>query len=135
MAVKVLIVDDSPFSRKMIRHHLERYGCSVVGEAENPAQALTLFRQYKPDLVTLDVMMPQSNGLDSLGAFRAMRKEAPNSAILIVSVLPFEKTRDSFLREGALAYIVKPFNVLSLDQIRPRLVRLFPELASRMPQR
>jgi len=49
VAVKVLIVDDSPFARKVIRHHLEEYGCHVVGEAENGLHAVHLFKELKPD--------------------------------------------------------------------------------------
>ncbi len=55
----------------------------------------------------------------------------PHAAILVVSAVPFEKTRDTFLGEGALGYIVKPFNKYSLDQVRMRLSRVFPELAGR----
>ncbi len=129
MAVTVLIVDDSPFARKMIRHHLELQGCRVIGEAENGAQAVRMFKELRPDLVSLDVMMPTVEGVDSLGAFRAMRGANPHAAILVVSAVPFEKTRDTFLGEGALGYIVKPFNKYSLDQVRMRLSRVFPELA------
>ncbi|HEY2106796.1 MAG TPA: response regulator [Candidatus Binataceae bacterium] len=128
MGVKVLIVDDSPFARKVIRYQLERYGCRVLGEAENAAQAVEMFKHLQPELVTLDVMMPTVNGMDSLTAFREIRKESPNVAILIVSAIPFEKTRDTFIEEGALGYIIKPFNQFSFDQVRMRLSRVFPEL-------
>jgi two-component system, chemotaxis family, chemotaxis protein CheY len=128
VAVKVLIVDDSPFARKVIRHHLEEYGCKVVGEAENGAQAIRLFKELQPDLVTLDVMMPAVEEVDSLQAFRAMRQDSHHAAILVVSSVPFEKTRDTFMDEGALGYIVKPFNKYSFDQVRLRLTRLFPQL-------
>jgi two-component system, chemotaxis family, chemotaxis protein CheY len=128
VAVKVLIVDDSPFARKVIRHHLEEYGCKVVGEAENGAQAIRLFKELQPDLVTLDVMMPSVEGVDSLQAFRAIRHHSHHAAILVVTAVPFEKTRDTFMDEGALGYIVKPFNKYSFDQVRLRLTRLFPQL-------
>ncbi len=131
MAVKLLIVDDSPFARKIIRHHLEEYGCTAVGEADNGAQAVNLFRQLHPDLVTLDVMMPVIDGIDSLEAFRIMRREDPRVAILVVSAIPFQKTRDTFIEEGALGYITKPFNKFSFDQVRMRLARIFPELSLR----
>jgi two-component system chemotaxis response regulator CheY len=121
-------VDDSPFARKVIRHHLEEYGCIVVAEAENGAQAIKAFKELKPELVTLDVMMPAVGGVDSLAAFRAIRHEQPRAAILIVSSVPFEKTRDTFMEEGALGYIIKPFNRFSFDQVRLRLTRAFPEL-------
>jgi two-component system chemotaxis response regulator CheY len=129
MSVRVLIVDDSPFARKIIRHHLQKCGCQIVGEAENAAQALTLFRDLKPDLVTLDVMMPERDGVDSLRAFRLMRNECPDAKIIVVSAVPFEKTRSTFLEEGALAYIVKPFNQFSLDPVLRKLIRIFPALS------
>ena len=128
MAVRVLIVDDSPFARKVIHHHLEEYGCKVVGEAENGAQAITMFKTLKPGLVTLDVMMPAVEGIDSLAAFRAIRHEDPRAAILMVTSVPFERTRDTFMEEGALGYIIKPFNKYSFDQVRLRLTKVFPEL-------
>jgi two-component system, chemotaxis family, chemotaxis protein CheY len=128
VAVRVLIVDDSPFARKVISHHLENYGCTVVGEAENGKHAIALFRELHPELVTLDVMMPVVDGIDSLIAFRQMRRESPRLAILIVSAIPFDKTRDTFREEGALGYVLKPFNKYSFDQVRMRLAREFPEL-------
>jgi two-component system chemotaxis response regulator CheY len=131
VGVKVLIVDDSPFARKVIHHHLEQYGCTVVGEADNGAQAVRMFKELEPDLVTLDVMMPAVEGVDSLKAFRAIREENPNASILIVSAIPFEKTRDTFMEEGALGYVIKPFTRYSFDQVRMRLSRVFPELTLR----
>ncbi|HZO81171.1 MAG TPA: response regulator [Candidatus Binataceae bacterium] len=130
MAIRALIIDDSPFARKIIRHHLVKFGCKIVGEAETAAQGLKLFRELKPDLVTLDVMMPELEGIESLTAFRLMRKEAPDKQIVVVSVLPFEKTQETFLREGALAYVVKPFNQFSFEPVRQKLMRIFPEAAS-----
>ncbi len=127
VAVRLLIVDDSPFARKVIRHHLEASGCTAVGEAENGAQAVRMFKELHPDLVTLDVMMPAIEGVDSLAAFRAMREENPHAAILVVSAIPFEKTRDTFMQEGALGYIIKPFNKYSFDKVRMRLARVFPD--------
>lgn len=125
MLISALIIDDSPFARKIIRHHLMKFGCKVVGEAESAARGLRLFRELKPDFVTLDVMMPELEGVESLTAFRTMRQEAPETRIVVVSVLPFEKTRETFLREGALAYVVKPFNQFSFEPVRQKLVRIF----------
>jgi len=99
-----------------------------VAEAESGMQAVQMFRELKPDLVTLDVMMPVIDGVDSLVAFRTMRRENPQAAILVVSAVPFEKTRDTFTEEGALGYVIKPFTKFSFDQVRLRLGRVFPEL-------
>ena len=128
MAVEALIIDDSPVARQMIRHHLELLGCTVIGEAENPAFGLKFFRERKPQLVTLDLIMPAVNGVDALAAFRAMREENPSAKIVVVSAVPFEKTRRTMMEEGALAYVIKPFNKFSFQQARMRLLRAFPEL-------
>jgi two-component system chemotaxis response regulator CheY len=125
--VPALIIDDSPFARKIIRHHLVKLGFKVVGEAETAVQGLKLFRELKPGLVTLDVMMPEREGVTSLSAFRAIRKEAPDSAVVVVSSVPFEKTRETFLEEGALAYLIKPFGQFSFEPVRQKLLRIFPE--------
>jgi two-component system chemotaxis response regulator CheY len=130
VGVNALIVDDSPFARRIIRHHLTKFGCKVVGEAETAAQAVRLFGELRPELVTLDVMMPEIEGFDSLRAFRAMKQESPEVTMLVVSVVPFEKIRDTFMKEGALGYIVKPFNQFSFEPIRQKLVRVFHELAA-----
>ena len=127
MTLPALIIDDSPFARKIIRHHLTKLGFHVVGEAETAAQGLHLFRELKPRLVMLDVMMPEREGIDSLAAFRAIRKEAPDTAmVVVVSAVPFEKTRDTFLNEGAMAYVIKPFNQFSFEPVRQKLQRAFP---------
>ncbi len=128
MTVSALIIDDSPFARKIIRHHLVRLGFRVVGEAENAAQGLRLFRELKPKLVTLDVMMAEREGVSSLAAFRTMRSEAPDVVVVVVSAIPFEKTRDTFLNEGATAYVIKPFNQFSFEPVRLKLHRIFPAL-------
>ena len=132
MAVDALIVDDSPIVRKIIRHHLTKFGCKVVGEAETAVQAVKLFREFKPELVTLDILMPEVEGYDAMRAFREMKRISPDVAVavVVVSAVPFEKVRDSFLKEGALGYIVKPFNQFSFDPIRRKLVRMFREFAA-----
>src|SRR5437763_15709796 len=91
MAVQVMIVDDSASSRILIRHHLEGLGCRVVGEAENPREALRLydalsaFESQKPNLVTLDLVMDHVDGIDALTAFRELRRKDPAIPILIIS--------------------------------------------------
>jgi two-component system, chemotaxis family, chemotaxis protein CheY len=131
VGVEALIIDDSPVARRIIRHHLEQIGCEVVGEAENAAVGVKLFRELKPRIVTLDLIMPALEGIDAMAAFRIMRQEKPGAAIVVVSAVPFEKTRRSMTDEGALAYIIKPFNKFSFQQARMRLLRAFPELELR----
>lgn len=133
MTIRALIADDSTFIRDILRHHLERLGCRIVGEAENAAQALQLFRTLEPELVTLDVVMPQVDGLDALSAFRLMRQERPAAQIVVVSAMPFDGTRQTFLSEGALDYLVKPFSRYAIDQVRRKLMWIFPEVGGAEP--
>jgi two-component system chemotaxis response regulator CheY len=95
MSVRALIVDDSPVVRRVIRYHVAIYGVRGIDEAENAFQALSLFRENKPNLTTLDLMMPESKGVGSRELFDAIKKEAPDTAILIVSAIPYEKVREN----------------------------------------
>ena len=131
MSVGALIIDDSPVARRIVRHHLEQIGCKVIGESENAFHGLKLFRELRPDLVTLDLIMPTFQGIDASQAFQTMRNENPSARILVVSAVPFEKTRRTLTDEGAFAYIIKPFNRFSFDQVRVRLLHVFPELVQR----
>ncbi|HLW70146.1 MAG TPA: response regulator [Candidatus Binataceae bacterium] len=129
MSLRVLIIDDSVFVRDVLRHHLECLGCSVVAEAENTMQALDLFRTVSPDLVTLDVAVPQIGGLGALALFRIMRSENPDAAVLVISGLAFPEVKKSFLREGVLDYLTKPFTAESFERMRQRLAETFPALS------
>ena len=130
MPVTALVVDDSAAARQVIGYHLHRAGCAVVGEAANAADALKLVRELKPNIVSLDLIMPARDGIDSLALVRTIKKEAPEIAIIVVSVIPSERIRHDYLAEGIFAYIVKPFNDYALDNIRLKLRRTFPELAA-----
>lgn len=130
MPVRVLMVDDSVFVRDVLRHHLECIGCEVVAEAENTLQALDLFRTVSPTLVTLDVAVPHTGGIGALALFRIMRSENSAIPILVVSASAYPEIRKAFLREGALDYVVKPFNSSSFEQVCNRLIAMFPELSN-----
>ncbi len=129
MPVNVLIVDDSPTARHIIAYHLRDAGCKVVGEAENAADALALVRELKPDIVTLDLMMPVKDGFDSKALVRIIKKEAPATKIIVVSIISYESVQREFKDEGVFAYVVKPFNEFAMRTIKLKLKRAFPELA------
>jgi two-component system chemotaxis response regulator CheY len=109
MAVNALIVDDSAFSREVISYHLRETRCTIVGEANNAAEGLTLFRKLNPDIVTVDLLMPINDNVDAASLVKTMKQEKPRVAIIVISTVPFEKTMQDFLDQGVLAYIVKPF--------------------------
>ena len=133
MAVRVLMVDESVLVRDVLRHHLECIGCEVVAEAESTRQALDLYRTVKPSLVTLDITIPHSEGLGAVALFRVMRAENPQLPILIVSAMTFPEIPKSFLGEGAVGYLSKPFGAESFVKVYCKLAELFPELV-RVPQ-
>jgi two-component system, chemotaxis family, chemotaxis protein CheY len=128
MSVNALIIDDSPTARQNIKYYLVGMGCVVTGEAEHAIDGLRLFRELKPDLVTVDLIMPKLDSLDPFEAVRTMKQEAPGSLIIVVSAVPFRQTMDSFLKEGVLHYIVKPINQFSFDPVARKLQKIFPAL-------
>jgi CheY-like chemotaxis protein len=136
MPVKALIVDDSAAARQLIKYYLAKMGCIIAGEATNAADGLKLFRELKPDIITLDLMMPKrdaGDSLDAIVALRTMKSETPALVIIVVSVIPFQKTIDSFLNEGIIHYVVKPFTQFSFDPVARKLEKIFPELGSTVP--
>ena len=104
--------------------------CTVVGEAINAAEGLKLFRELKPDIVTVDLLMPNNENVDATALVKTIKQERPRVAILVVSTVPFEKTMRDFLAQGVLAYIVKPFTKYSLRNTQLKLSREFPELGN-----
>jgi two-component system chemotaxis response regulator CheY len=130
MAVNALIVDDSAFAREVIAYHLRETRCTIVGEANNAADGLKLFRKLNPDIVTVDLLMPISENVDAATLVKTMKQERPRVAIIVVSTVPFEKTMQDFLDQGVLAYIVKPFTEYSFRNTQVKLSREFPELAN-----
>ncbi len=128
MSVTALIVDDSKAARQVIGHYLRAAGCTIAGEAASATDGLKLFRELKPNVVTLDLMMPRLFKIDSMALLRTMKREQPGVVVIIVSVLPFEQTRREFLKQGALAYVVKPVTDASFQSARRKLVESFPEL-------
>lgn len=128
MPVNALIIDDSPTARQNIKYYLNGMGCVVAGEAEHAVDGLKLFRELKPDIVTVDLIMPKPENLDPLEAVRTMKQETPDVVIIAVSAVPFPQIMESFLKEGVLHYIVKPVSKFSFDPVARKLERRFPEL-------
>jgi two-component system chemotaxis response regulator CheY len=105
MTGRVLIADDAPFMRERLREILEPEGLEVVGEAEDGAEAVAAFARLRPDLVTVDLVMPRRSGVD---AVREIRRLDPAARIVMCSALGLETLVMEALQEGALDYIVKP---------------------------
>jgi two-component system chemotaxis response regulator CheY len=107
MKNRILIVDDSFYMRTMLKNMLSDAGYEIVGEAPNGQTALQLAKETNPDLITLDVILPDNTGLDVL---KGIKKDNPDMKVVIVSAVGQEVIVNEALENGALAYIVKPFS-------------------------
>jgi len=103
---RVMIVDDAAFMRVSIRNILLKNGFEVAGEAENGAVAVQKYAELKPDLVTMDITMPEMNGLEALKAIRA---SDPSAKIVMVSALGQEAMVREAVMSGAKGFVVKPY--------------------------
>lgn len=104
--VRVLIVDDSAFMRKLLKNILFSAGFDIAGEAENGKQALEMYAKLKPDLVTMDVVMPEMNGIEAL---KEIKKMDPNAKVVMCSAVGQEQMVKAAIKLGARGYIIKPF--------------------------
>ena len=106
MGLKVLICDDTSFMRSVIAKVLTDAGFEVAGVAESGEQAVSRFEELAPDLVTMDVVMPETGGIE---AVRRIKDIDPDARILMCSAIGQEPIMKDALDAGARDYIVKPF--------------------------
>jgi two-component system, chemotaxis family, chemotaxis protein CheY len=104
--VKVLIVDDATFMRFAIRQMLEKNGFEVVGEAENGNIGVKKYIDLRPDIVTMDITMPEMTGIEAL---KAIRRFDPNAKVVMMSAMGQEGMVKEAIMSGAKTFIVKPF--------------------------
>jgi two-component system chemotaxis response regulator CheY len=115
MSHKILIVDDAAFMRSMIADILgKQEGFEIVGQASTGAEALERFRELKPDLVTMDLVMPEMDGIE---ATRAIIRESPEACIVMCSALGQEALVIESIAAGAKDFIVKPFTPEKVLQV------------------
>ncbi|HCM88637.1 MULTISPECIES: response regulator [Vagococcus] len=118
MTKTVLIVDDAVFMRMKLKDILEKNGYSVLGEAQNGLEAVEKYKSEKPDLVTMDITMPEMDGVEALKKIKAFD---PNAKILMCSAMGQQSMVMEAIREGALDFIVKPFDservIKALDKV------------------
>ncbi len=103
---RVLIVDDAAFMRVTIKNMLTKNGFEVVGEAENGAVAIQKVTECQPDIVTLDITMPEVSGLEAL---KEIMKVRPETNVVMVSALGQEAMVKEAVLAGAKGFVVKPF--------------------------
>ncbi|MBS4198966.1 response regulator [Bacillus sp. FJAT-49732] len=106
MANRILIVDDAAFMRMMIKDILVKNGFEVVGEAVDGAQAVEKYNELKPDLVTMDITMPEMDGITALKEIKATD---PSAKIIMCSAMGQQAMVIDAIQAGAKDFIVKPF--------------------------
>lgn len=117
MAKKVLIVDDAVFMRMKLKDILEKNGYEVVGEAENGIEAVEKYKTENPDLVTMDITMPEMDGIEALKQIKAHDSGA---TVIMCSAMGQQSMVMDAIQAGAVDFIVKPFDtdrvIKSLDK-------------------
>ena len=104
---KILLVDDAAFMRMMVKNTLNENGYTDLYEASDGAEAVTKYAELKPDLVIMDITMPNMDGLEAL---KAIRKADPNASVVMCSAMGQEAMVIEAIKSGAKDFIVKPFN-------------------------
>jgi len=106
MSKRVLIVDDAVFMRNVIKDIFTAAGFQVIAEASNGIEAVERYQELKPDLITMDIVMPFRSGIE---ATREIIKQDPNAVVLMCSALGQESLVMEAIEAGAMDFVVKPF--------------------------
>ena len=106
MAKNILISDDAAFMRMMIKDILTKNGYNVVGEAENGARAVEKYNELKPDLVLMDITMPEMDGIQAL---KKVKENDPSALVIMCSAMGQQAMVIESIQAGAKDFIVKPF--------------------------
>ncbi|MGF7535560.1 response regulator [Bacillus mexicanus] len=106
MSKKVLIVDDTAFMRKMLGDILKKNGFEVVGEAVNGVDAVEKYQELNPDYVTMDITMPEKNGIEALSDILAIN---PDAVVIMCSAMGQQNMVQQAIETGAKEFIIKPF--------------------------
>ena len=106
MAKNILICDDAAFMRMMIKDILTKNGYNIAGEAENGQKAVEKYAELKPDLVLMDITMPEMDGIEALKRIKAAD---PSASVIMCSAMGQEAMVIDSIKSGARDFIVKPF--------------------------
>jgi two-component system chemotaxis response regulator CheY len=105
--MKIVIVDDAIFMRTMLKNIVVQLGHEIVAEGANGKEAIKLAEELKPDVLTLDITMPE---MDGLAALPEIRKVSPNTKVVMCSAMGQQHMVVDAIKNGAVDFIVKPFN-------------------------
>ncbi|MFA4948124.1 MAG: response regulator [Candidatus Krumholzibacteriia bacterium] len=123
MKLRVLIVDDAIFMRKMISDILVENGMEIVGEADTGAKAVEKYMELRPDLVTMDIIMPEMNGID---AVRKIMEFDSKARIVMCSALGQQALVQEAITAGAKDFLIKPFNSARVVEVIAKVFNQVP---------
>ncbi|MGM9999561.1 MAG: response regulator [Candidatus Bruticola sp.] len=118
MAYKVFVVDDSKFMRMMLGEVITSMGCEVI-EVDGGRRAVTMYEHYKPDLVTLDILMPEQDGIETL---KQLFDVDPNAKVIMVTALGMEDYIKQAMELGACGFIIKPFSAEQVETVLSKVL-------------
>jgi len=121
--LRVLVVDDAIFMRRMISDILVENGMEVVGEADTGAKAIERYKELRPDLVTMDIIMPELNGID---AVRKIIEHDAQAKIVMCSALGQQALVQDALAAGAKDFLIKPFNAARVVEVIAKVFNQVP---------
>ena len=111
---KVLVVDDALFMRTALSKMLQEWGLEVVAQAANGREAVNMYKEHSPDLVTMDVTMPVMSGIDAL---KLIMQDDPEAKIIMITALGQQRIIVDALENGAKDFITKPFQPDDLKEV------------------
>jgi len=120
MPLKLLVVDDSNVIRNKISRTIHVANVEVVGTAKNGREAVSMFAKFRPDLVTMDITMPEMDGIQCI---REVLKLRNDSLVLVISALADKATAIDALKQGAHGFLCKPFSDRELNDAMKELIR------------
>lgn len=118
----VMIVDDAAFMRMTIKRILENDNYKVIAEAENGYRAIELFTELRPDIISLDITMPEMDGIETL---RRIKEIDAKAKVIMITAMGQDKLVREAVKLGATSFLVKPFN-------ESQLIQTFKQVASRI---
>ena len=104
---KLVLVDDSKVARTLLKNILESAGHEILAEGSNGLEGFDLYREHKPDIITLDITMPVQNGIDCL---KNIIKHYPDAKVILVTSVGKDKLVDEAMSSGAKAFLIKPLD-------------------------
>ena len=127
MAKSILICDDAAFMRMMIKDILVKNGYNIAGEAENGVKAVEKYQETKPDLVLMDITMPEMDGIQALKKIKAIDA---NASVVMCSAMGQQAMVIESIQSGARDFIVKPFQPdRVIEAVKKAVERYHPKLA------